>query len=37
MYAASKELVERTVSGKILKNKAYKIVLILSMMDIKED
>ena len=36
-YAASKDLAGRTVSGKILKDKAYEIVLILSMIDIKED
>ena len=36
-YSDSKYLAKRTISGKILKDKAYQGALNLNLMDIKED
>ena len=35
-YSGSKDLAKRTISDKILKDRAYEIIEIIKMMDIKE-
>ena len=37
VYSDSKDLAKRTISDKILKDRAYKLLEILNMMDLKED